>query len=118
MPKLPNHDVYVLTNTLPLSLEFQFRCACLLYVIVGVGGVPNLRDIFVRKVATGPTRGSDDKLRLVIPLPKAERERMAFSWWGCLLWHCIPPWKFVEQTIRAISDSNICSIYYGSLSIV
>jgi hypothetical protein len=79
-----------LSETTPLFIEFQLRSACLLYNIIVLTKVPNLRNTFRRKVSSGRTRASDDNLALQIPWAKTERERIAFSWWGAMLWHSIP----------------------------
>jgi hypothetical protein len=90
MPKLTNHLVYELTDLLPLSIEFQFRCSCLLFSILMSGGAPNMSDMFSRRPAVCCTRDSDNDFRLAVPFTRTERERVSFDWWGCLLWHRIP----------------------------
>lgn len=90
MPRLANIAVYDALDLLPLSLEFQCRCACLLFVTVRSEAAVNLKNLFIRRVAPKPTRVSDDQFQLQIPFTRSERERVAFGWWGCILWHRIP----------------------------
>jgi hypothetical protein len=87
---LTNVDVYKAAELLPLSFEFQYRSASLLFAIVKLRGISNLSSLFQSKLVCRLTRESDAELMLQIPFTTTERERSAFSWWGCILWHRIP----------------------------
>ena len=54
--------------------------------------VSNLKELFRPRetLCTSTTRDASDDHRLQTPFTRSERERVAFSWWGCLLWHRIP----------------------------
>ena len=105
-PVLSNIEVYRMAETTPLCIEFQLRSACLLYSILVLDKVPNLRYAFRRKVSSGRTRDSVGNLALQIPMTKTERERIAFSWWGCILWHRIP------SDIRSAESLNVFRTNY------
>jgi hypothetical protein len=66
-PVLSNWSAYVLSNYLPLSLEFQLRGGCLLYAILKGNTISHLRYIFQAKVNSQCTCDSVDVLRLQIP---------------------------------------------------
>jgi hypothetical protein len=89
MPKLVNAVVYNMIDLLPLSFEFQRRSTCLMFCILNNSN-SNMKSLFRAKAVARSIRDSDDNLRLEVPLTRSERERTAFSLWGCVLWHGIP----------------------------
>jgi mannosyltransferase OCH1-like enzyme len=66
-----------------------------------LGSVPNLSNIFVLRNVSRLTREAYDTLRLHVPATYTERERVAFGWWGCMLWHRVP------ASIRAVPSFHI-----------
>jgi hypothetical protein len=105
-PRLSNTLAYSLIGMLPLTLDFQLRCASLLFAIVKLNTVPNLRHLFRRRVTERSTRESHYEFLLQIPFTRSERERSAFSWWGCILWSRIP------LAIRSVSSMNEFRLQY------
>jgi hypothetical protein len=77
MPALNNRAVYFAAGLSPLCVEFQHRCACLVYAIAKLNTVANLHGIFHCRVNMRVTRESDDSLALRVPFTRTERERTA-----------------------------------------
>jgi hypothetical protein len=83
--------VYTMNNALSLSLDFQLRSACILYSIIKLKSSSVFSELFRLRPAARDTcdavAGVD---RLETPFTQLERDRCAFSLWGCALWNAIP----------------------------
>lgn len=107
-PKLSNAVVYTMNNALPLSLDFQLRSACILYSIIKLKSNSVLSKLFHLKSAARQTRDTiADVDRLETPFTQLERDRSAFSWWGCTLWNIIPSAAQRTLTIFAVYTDSI-----------
>jgi hypothetical protein len=114
-----NIVLYNLLELLPLSFEFQFHSARILFSILRLNSVPNLKDLFQRRVVSRQTRESNDILLVHVPRTSTERERFAISWWGSVLWSRIPAsirnaeclnefrQEYRQYLLRNLNDANL-----------
>jgi hypothetical protein len=105
-PTLSNTVIYQMIDVLPLSVEFQLRCACLMFSIIKLKRHGELGALFHGRATPRATRMSTDDLLLQTPLTRQERDRYAFSWWGCVLWNRIPACIRTSET-----STEFCRLY-------
>jgi hypothetical protein len=104
IPLLSRYNVYCETNSWPLSLQFQFRAAILMFDITHVKAVPAFLNLFslVSSRSVSVTRLSSDTTSLESVPIRHERTRIAIRWWGPKLWNSIP------QSIRTLNLQAFC----------